>query len=102
MLRALWFAFRLGILVAIAVWVANRPGVIDIHWQGYDIRADVSLAMLAAFAFIVILLAVHRVLWAVFSLPAVWRRYRERIMQQKGYRSLTLGMTAVAAVMAPA
>ena len=97
MLRALWFALRLGILVAIAVWVANRPGVIDIHWQGYDIRADVSLAMLAAFAFIVILLAVHRVLWTLFSLPGVWRRYRAHMMQQRGYRSLTLGMTAVAA-----
>lgn len=97
MLRASWFAIKLGILVAAAVWVANRPGVIDIHWQGYDIRADVSLALLAAFFSIIVLLAVHRVLWTVFSLPKTWRRYRTQVAQQKGYRALALGLTAVAA-----
>ena len=97
MLRALWFAIKLGILLAVAVWVANRPGVIDIHWQGYDVRVDVSVALLTSFFFIVILLTVHRVLWALFSMPAAWRRYSARIAQQKGYRSLTLGLTAVAA-----
>lgn len=97
MLRALWFAAKLGILVAAAVWVANRPGVIDIHWQGYDIRADVSLALLAALFFVVLLLAAYRALIALFSLPKTWRRYRGQIAQRKGYRSLTLGLTAAAA-----
>ena len=97
MLRALWFLFKLGILTAAIVWVANRPGFIDIHWQGYDVRADVSLALLAGFFFIVVLLTAHRALRALFSLPKTWRQYRAKIMQQKGYRALTLGMTAVAA-----
>ena len=97
MLRILWFSIKLAIFVAAAVWVANRPGMIDIHWQGYDVRVNTSLALLSFFFFVVVLLVVHRVLFALFALPKTWRHYRARINEKKGYRSLTLGLGAAAA-----
>lgn len=89
--------FKLGIVVAAAVWIAHRPGTIDIHWQDYNIHADVSIALLAIFLLIVLLLGLHRVFLMLGGVPRMWRYYREQAMRRKGYRALTLGLTAAAA-----
>ena len=34
----------IGLLVAIAVWLADRPGTVSLQWQGW--RVDTSVAML--------------------------------------------------------
>ncbi len=97
MLRALWFLLKVGLLAAAAVWVANRPGTIDISWQGYDVHADAAVAFLAAMLGAVILLLIYRAVTGLFAMPKIWQRYRAHIRQQKGLKSLTLGLTAVAA-----
>src|SRR5262249_25462280 len=97
MLRALWFAVRLGLLVAAAIWVANRPGEVEVHWLGYDIKTEVGMALLALFLALLVCLFVYRVLTEIVKFPASWRRYREHNKRNKGFRALTLGLTAVAA-----
>lgn len=97
MLRAVWFAVKVGLLVALAVWVAQRPGTIEIHWIGYEIRAQIGFVLLGALVALLFILALYRVLLAVFSMPKSLRRYRAEIRQGKGQRALALGLTAVAA-----
>ena len=43
-LRAIWFLIVLGALTIATVWLANHPGSVTLHWQGY--RADTSVAVL--------------------------------------------------------
>ena len=54
MLRALWFAVKTGLIVAAAVWVANRPGFIEASWLGYDVRAHVGLVLLVLLFLLVV------------------------------------------------
>ncbi len=97
MIRALFFVAKVALLVAAAVWVANRPGAVEIHWLGYDIRAQIGLVLLALFFAIAAIVLMYRVLWEVLAMPKYWRRYRAQRKRDKGYRALTLGLTAVAA-----
>ncbi|HTK85468.1 MAG TPA: heme biosynthesis HemY N-terminal domain-containing protein [Patescibacteria group bacterium] len=97
MLRALWFVIKTGLLVAVAVWVANRPGQIDINWQGYEIKTQVGLALLAVLILVLFSLLLYKILHAFVTFPASWNRYRDYGRRHKGLRALTLGLTAVAA-----
>jgi HemY protein len=97
LLRALWFAFKLGLLVALAVWVANRPGYIDISWLGYDIRVQLWFILLSLLVFILLLLIVHRIYFSFISFRKYLRQKHEKKKQAKGYQALTLGLSAVAA-----
>src|SRR5688500_4138582 len=97
MLRALWFAVKVGLLVAASVWVANRPGFIEAHWLGYDVRAHVGLALLLLLLVLVLTVFIYRILWGIVTMPKALRRYRQERSREKGFRALTLGLTAVAA-----
>lgn len=97
MLRALLFAVKIGLLVAAAVWVANRPGVIEIDWMGYHITTHIGIALLALLVLLLFMLALHRLVLGLAGLPKAWRRKGRERRQEKGYRALTQGLTAVAA-----
>lgn len=97
MLRALLFAIKIGLLVAAAIWVAQRPGTIELDWLGYHIKADVGLVLLVLFFFLLFVLFLHRVALAIASLPKRWRKRKEGKLHEKGYQFLTQGLTAVAA-----
>lgn len=96
MLRALWFAVKVGLLVGAAIWVADHPGVLEIDWLGYHIRADMGLALLAALFFLFFILFIYRLLWNIIVIPQHWHDWREKMRQEKGYKALTVGLTAVA------
>ncbi len=97
MRRALIFFIEVALVVALAVWLADRPGVVAIDWQGW--RVETSLGVLALAVFVVVVLA------AAFY--AVWRWLRRRPREfltsrrhrreASGYRALTDGLAAVAA-----
>lgn len=97
MLRILWFAIKIGVLVAAAVWVANRPGLISLSWMDYTVEAQAWFALVVAFGAILLLLTLHRFLLSVLGLSGAWGRYRDYRKQIKGQRALVLGMSAVAA-----
>jgi HemY protein len=97
MLRVLWFAVKVGLLVATAVWVANRPGVVTINWLGYTIQSQAWVALVAGMIALMVILALHRFLLGVLNFPGTWGRYREYRLNKKGQRALMLGLAAVAA-----
>jgi len=97
MFRALWFIVKVGLLVAIAVWVANHPGYIEISWLGYDIRAHIGFVLLVLFLALLLSLILYRIFLGLLNFPKVWKRYQEHKQRVQGYRALTLGLSAVAA-----
>ncbi len=97
MLRALIFAIKIGLIVAAAFWVAQRPGEVELNWLGYHVTAQIGIVLLFLFIGILFILAVHRILLGLAGLPKAWRKRQAVKRHEKGYRALTQGLTAVAA-----
>lgn len=97
MTRSLWFFLKVGLLVALAVWLVQRPGTVTIDWQGWLI--EMRVAVLAALLLgIAVLSALGYRLWlALRGGPGAFGRRRRASRRDKGYRALTQGMVAVAA-----
>ena len=97
MLRILWFAVRVGVVVALAVWIADLPGDIVVRWLDYDVHIRAWFALAVGLSALFIILLLHRLLLTVLGLSGSVSRYREMRRNRHGQRALLLGMTAVAA-----
>jgi HemY protein len=97
MIRALWFAVKVALLVVAAVWVADRPGTIDIHWMEYDVTVQVGFVLLCGLAFLVMTLSIHSLLLFVTGFGGHWRHRRAGKRAQRGLKALALGYSAAAA-----
>ncbi|MCC7274362.1 MAG: heme biosynthesis protein HemY [Alphaproteobacteria bacterium] len=97
MARLLGFIALAALVVAGAVWIADRPGTIAIVWQGWRVDTSVAMLLLLVGALALALAAALRVLgWAV-RVPRGWRRWAQERRRRRGYQALTFGMVAVAA-----
>ena len=97
MFRALLFMVKVGLLVAIAVWVADRPGSVRIEWLEYTFTVHLGLFLLVMLGATLLSIFLYNVIRTFADLPKSYRRYLEIRRKDKGYRALTLGLTAVAA-----
>jgi len=97
MIKALWFALKVGALIALAVWIVDRPGSVRIEWMEYTITAQMSFFLLALLACVLLTLFFYQTIKTFVGLPSSLRRYNEIKSREKGYRALTKGLTAVAA-----
>jgi HemY protein len=97
MIRAIWYIVKVGLFVAAVVWLADRPGMVHLEWQEYTIRMQSGFFVMVLVAIILLAIFLFRIIHAIANFPKTWRRYREHVARDKGYRSLALGLTAVAA-----
>ncbi|MBP2301719.1 heme biosynthesis protein HemY [Azospirillum picis] len=97
MIRALWFILKVAVVIAIAIWLADRPGTVSLHWLGYAIEAPFWLALLAALVALGIAALGYRLLRAVIGAPRRMRIRSRTRRRERGYRALTQGMVAIAA-----
>lgn len=97
MIKALWFMVRVAMLAALAVWVAERPGVVRLEWLDYIFTVHVGLFLLVLLFGILLSIFIYNVIRSFVDFPKSYRRYLEIKHREKGYRALTLGLTAVAA-----
>lgn len=97
MIRALWTLVRIGILVAIVVWLAERPGTVALDWMEYHVRVELGLFLIGMLGVVMLGIFIFGVIRVVLDAPKTWRRYRDITGREKGLRALTLGLSAVAA-----
>ncbi len=97
MIRALWFALQLGLLIAAAIWAVRQPGTVRVDWLGYEVSAHVGLILTGLLLTLFLSLFIHRIYLAAAGLPGLFRRRGEQERIKKGYRALTRGLSAVAA-----
>ena len=97
MLRALYTFIIVALLCGIAIWLADNPGELVMHWRGYEIRTSfvIGVAAMALAAFLVLL--AYRIAVSFIETPASVSRFLEKRRQQKGFLALSRGMVAVAA-----
>ncbi len=95
--RSIGFLLKIAIVVAVAVWLANRPGDVSVLWLGH--RADLPVGF--AIALVVLLLLAIFALWRLWRFlrraPRELSLARSNSRKAKGYRALTRGLTAAAA-----
>jgi HemY protein len=101
MIRAVWFLIKVAIVVAIAVWLAERPGSVSINWQGYVVETSFAVAVIAGLLVIGLVALLYQLYRAIRGAPAGIRGYRRSRRRERGYKALTRGMVAVAAGDAP-
>lgn len=97
MIRALWFMIKVGVLVAAVVWIAERPGFVHLQWLNYEARIHFGFFMLAMLALLLVSIFAYNIIRTFVDFPQSFSRYLELKKHEKGYRALTLGLTAVAA-----
>ena len=97
MIKALWFMVKVALLAALAVWVAERPGVVRLEWLDYRFTVHVGLFLLVSLLGVLLSIFIYNVIRTFVDFPKSYRRYLEIRQREKGYRALTLGLTAVAA-----
>lgn len=97
MTRILIFA-----LVVLAVgfgfsWLADRPGVVSIVWQGQLIEMSLMVAASIAAALIAAVMLAWWVVNAIWTSPNAARRYFRARKRDRGYQALSTGLIAAGA-----
>lgn len=97
MVRLVVYLVTIALIASGLAWLADRPGTLQIAWQGYDIETSVFRAVVllaAAVASIVFLWSVFRALWN--SPAAIGGRLVQR-RQRKGLDAVSSGLIAIGA-----
>jgi len=97
MRRALIFFIEVAIVAAVAVWLADRPGVVAIDWQGWRLETSVGMLALVVFAAVVAAAALYAGWRWLRRRPREFMASRRHRREAGGYRALTDGLAAVAA-----
>ncbi len=96
-MRALPALVAIALLIAGAVFIADRPGDVAIAWQGWRIDTSVAVVVMAAVVVGVVAAVLFNLLRWIVGGPKAWMRSRRERRRRHGYRALTQGMVAVAA-----
>lgn len=97
MLRALYTFIIIAGLSAIAIWLADNPGDLVVHWRGYEVRTSFVLGLGALVAVAFAVLFVYRLALGFLRSPAGVSAFLETRRRRRGFRALSRGMVAVAA-----
>jgi HemY protein len=95
--RTIWFFVKVAILVAAAIWLANRPGRVSVTWLGYNADLAVGTFLAAIVVLILILYVIWRAWHILRRAPTDFVLFRRNRRQAKGFRALTRGLVAAAA-----
>ncbi|HVM80400.1 MAG TPA: heme biosynthesis HemY N-terminal domain-containing protein [Stellaceae bacterium] len=97
MRRLLLTILLAALLVAIAVFFADRPGSVSLTWDGWQMDTSVDRLVLAVAVLFAVLALLLWLLRTIFGAPGRWRKAWHERRRREGYRALTQGMVAVAA-----
>jgi HemY protein len=95
--RLVFFVLKIGVFVALVIWLADRPGTAHIVWQGYEIKTSAALLALAVLAIGFVFYLLWRLWRFIVNGPEMWRLRRRLGRMHDGHRRLTEGLAAIAA-----
>lgn len=96
MRRLLGFLLATAVVVAGAVWLADRPGEVTIRWQGWRVDTTVPVLLAALVLVLLVLSAIGRLGRLVLGAPGRFFGARRAARTRKGYVALSDGLAAVA------
>ncbi len=95
-MKMIGFFLRLVFVVALVVWLADRPGTAQIAWRDYviDTSAAVLAFLVAALAYAAVLL--HRLWRFLWDGPRFWKLNRTIGRMKEGQAEISKGFAALA------
>ena len=96
MLRFVIYVVEVAVVVAVAVWLADRPGVVTLDWQGWHVQTSVGILALSVFLLVVAAAAIFTVWRWLRRRPREWSMRRRLSRQDAGLRALSDGLVAIA------
>ena len=96
MIRFLIYVVEVAVVVAIAVWLADRPGLVSLDWQGWRIETSVGILALSVFLLAVGVAAAFATWRWLRRRPREWSMRRRLNRQEAGLRALSEGLVAIA------
>lgn len=97
MIRIVIFCLKVAAVIALAYWLAERPGDVSIEWLGYRVDTTVGMLLLAVVAVAALAALVYRFWRFLYRSPRDLGRRVQTGRRRRGYKALTQGMVAVAA-----
>lgn len=96
MIRHLGFLIRLALIVALAVWLADRPGTAHIVWHDYVIETSAAVLGLAALGVGIVFYLLFRLWHLIKHGPERWKLHRKLQKLRRGHEELSKGLIAIA------
>ena len=96
MLRFLIYVIEVAIVVVLAVWLAERPGVVSLDWEGWRVETSVGILALSVFLLAAAAAGVFAVWRWMRRRPREWSMRRRLSRQEAGLRALSDGLVAIA------
>ncbi len=97
MRRLLAFILGTALLVAVAVWLTDRPGAVTVHWHGWRIDTTVTMLVLTIVVVVALVEVLLRLGLGLIRAPRRWLAERRARRLAEGYRALSDGLAAVSA-----
>ena len=95
MIRMIWFMLKLGVLVALVLWLAAQAGAVHMTWQGYEVRIHIGLFMVGQIAIILIAAFLYDIINRLVRVPSGLKRYRQTRTSESGYKAIAAGFNAI-------
>lgn len=97
MLQLVWFLTKIGLLVAGALWLAARPGQVDIQWMEYEITIHFGFFLLLFFVLLLLTIGLTRFSLFFTGLPGRQKLKKTIKNNEKGMEALTLSISSATA-----
>lgn len=97
MLRLLSYVITVTVVVAVAVWFADRPGAVTIEWQDWRVDTSVPILLLALVIVAGLLWFLRWILLSVTGTPTRIVLRQRALRKHRGYQALAHGLAAAAA-----
>ena len=96
MRRTVFYFVQVAILAALAVWLSDHPGKVEIDWLGYRIETYFGVLLVLVVIMVVVVTVLYRLWRGLLGAPGDFLSRRQYKRREDGYRALALGMAAAA------
>lgn len=96
MLRALWYIFKIIVLVGLSIFLIVQPGQVTIGWRDYNISIQLGYAAVALLVLLFLVASFSELITRLSMWPKNLARARTEKRRAKGYRSLMQSLSAAA------
>ncbi len=94
MFRSLLFLLIVAALALMFSWVADRPGIVTLVWQGTNYEVSLMVALSALVALIAVILFIWGMVRGLIRTPSLISQFFQTRRRDRGYQALSRGLIA--------
>lgn len=96
MIKTIWFLIKTALIIGGALWIAERPGSVQIDWMDYTVTVHLGLFVLLFLLVVYVLFVLRAFLNGLYNSPAMIHKHWRDQQEQSGYAALIKGLNALA------